>query len=144
MHDDIYNARILQLAADIPHTGHLAHPDAHARAVSRLCGSTVEVDICWRGGKVSDFAQDVRACVLGQASCSIVARHIIGCGEEELRSLAKTMRAMLKENGASPEGRWRDLAILQPVRDYRARHASTLLVFGAVEECLDQIKAKGK
>ncbi len=142
MLDDIYNTKILELAGNIPRIGRLADPDATARAHSRLCGSTVTVDLKMADGKVSDFAHDVKACALGQASSSIMARHVIGSTPAELRDVRETMRKMLKENGAPPEGRWEELKYLEPVRDYRARHASTMLTFDAVVDAVGQIEAK--
>ncbi len=142
MLDDIYNAKILELAGNIPRIGRLAEPDASARAHSRLCGSTVTIDLKMADGKVSDFAHDVKACALGQASSSIMARNVIGSTPDELRELRETMRRMLKENGAPPDGRWSDLKYLEPVRDYRARHASTMLTFDAVVDAVNQIEAQ--
>ena len=143
MISDVYNARILELAGNIPRLGRLPAPDATATAHSKLCGSTVTVDLkVADGAVVTDFAHDVKACALGQASSSIMARHVIGAKPAELRELRETMRKMLKENGPPPGGRWADLAVLEPVRDYKARHASTLLTFDAVVSALDQIAAK--
>lgn len=142
MFDDIYNRRILELAANIPRLGRLPAPDASARAHSKLCGSTVTIDLAMREGVVTDFAQDVKACALGQASSSIMARHVIGASAAELRALRDTVRRMLKEGGLPPDGRWADVAVLQPVRDYKARHASTLLPFEAVVDAVGQIEAK--
>jgi NifU-like protein involved in Fe-S cluster formation len=142
MLDEIYNRRILELAADIPRLGRLKSPDASAKAHSKLCGSTVTVDLVVRDGRVSDFAHDVRACALGQASSSLMARHIIGATPWELKALRQTMYRMLKENGAPPDGEWADFAALEPVRDYKPRHASTLLTFDAVADALAQIEAK--
>ena len=142
MLNDVYNKRILELAADIPRQGRLASPDASATAHSRLCGSTVTVDLAMKDGRVADFAHDVKACALGQASSSIMARHVIGAKAPELRELRETVRKMLKENGPPPTGRWADIAVLEPVRDYKARHASTLLTFDAVVDALNQIEAR--
>jgi len=142
MLDDIYNAKILEFAGNIPRIGRLADAEATARAHSRLCGSTVTVDLKMADGRVSDFAHDVKACALGQASSSIMARNVIGATPEELRGVRETMYRMLKENGAPPEGRWADLKYLEPVRDYRARHASTLLTFDAVVDAVSQIEAR--
>jgi NifU-like protein involved in Fe-S cluster formation len=142
MLNDIYNRRILELAADIPRLGRLPSPDASAKAHSRLCGSTVIVDLSLRDGRVSDFAHDVKACALGQASSSLMARHVIGATPEELIDLREIMRRMLKENGPPPTGKWRDFAALEPVRDYKPRHASTLLTFDAVADALAKIEAK--
>ena len=142
MINDVYNARILELAGNIPRLGRLPAPDASATAHSKLCGSTVTIDLKMDDGQVSDFAHDVKACALGQASSSIMARTIVGSKPAELRELRETMRKMLKENGPPPTGRWADLAVLEPVRDYKARHASTLLTFDAVVSALDQIEAK--
>ena len=139
---DLYNARILELAAAIPPARRLAEPDGSAQAHSKLCGSTIIVDIKLNGGKVAEFGQSVKACLLGQASASVMARNIIGSDEAELRRVAGEMRRMLKENGAAPDGRWADLAVLEPVRAVKARHTSTLLVFEAVERALDAAAAK--
>jgi NifU-like protein involved in Fe-S cluster formation len=142
MLNDIYNKKIIELAGNIPRLGRLADPDASATAHSKLCGSTVKVDLKMTDGVVSDFAHDVKACALGQASSSIMARHVIGSNADELRELRETVRRMLKENGAPPDGKWADVAILEPVRDYKARHASTMLTFDAVVDAIGQIEAK--
>jgi NifU-like protein involved in Fe-S cluster formation len=142
MIDNVYNAKILDFAGNIPRIGRLPHPDATSTAHSKLCGSTVIVDLSVKGGMVIDFAHDVKACALGQSSASILARNIIGATSTELRTVRDTMRKMLKENGPAPEGRFADLKFLEPVREYKARHASTLLTFDAVVDCLDQIENK--
>jgi NifU-like protein involved in Fe-S cluster formation len=142
MLNEVYNKRILQFAADIPLTERLADPDATAIAHSRLCGSKVAVDLKMEGDTVTGFGHDVKACALGQASSSIMARHVVGSTARELREVGAAMRRMLKESGPAPDGRWADLAILEPVRDFKARHASTLLTFDAVEDAIAQIEAK--
>ena len=142
MLSDIYNKRILELAGNIPRLGRLETPGATATAHSKLCGSTVTVDLAMADGKVVDFAHDVKACALGQASSSIMAAHVIGATAQELRELRDQVRRMLKENGPPPDGRWADIAVLEPVRDYKARHASTLLTFDAVADAVTQIEAK--
>lgn len=142
MIDDVYNAKILEFAGNIPRIGRLEQPDASARAHSKLCGSTVTVDLKVADGHVVDFAHEVKACALGQASSSIMARNIIGASAEELRAVREAMIRMLKESGPPPEGRFADLKYLEPVRDYKARHASTLLTFDAVVDALSQIEAK--
>src|ERR1043165_4111875 len=114
MLNDIYNKRIIELAG----------PHASATAHSKLCGSTVKVDLAMDGPVVTDFAHEVKACALGQASSSIMASHVIGSTADELRELRETVRKMLKENGKPPQGKWADIALLEPVRDYQARHAS--------------------
>jgi NifU-like protein involved in Fe-S cluster formation len=142
MLNDIYNRRILELAADIPRLGRLNHPQATATAHSKLCGSTVTVDLAMDGDRVSDFAHDVKACALGQASSSIMARHVVGATADELRCVRETVRKMLKENGAPPaDPKWADIAVLEPVRDFKARHASTMLTFDAVVDAINQIEA---
>ena len=133
MLNDVYNRKILELAGNIPRIGRLPQPDATATAHSKLCGSTVTIDLKMEGDTVTDFAHDVKACALGQASSSIMARHIVGANAQELRQLREDVRRMLKENGPPPAtGRWADVALLEPVRDYKARHASTMLTFDAV------------
>src|SRR5215468_10557663 len=118
MLNEIYNSRILELAGNIPRIGRLPDPDATATAHSKLCGSTVTIDLKMDGDTVTDFAHDVKACALGQASSSIMARNIVGAKADELR------------------------AVLEPVRDYKARHASTMLTFDAVLDAIGQIEKK--
>ena len=141
MIDDIYNAKILEFAGNIPLTGTLPDADAEAKAHSKLCGSKVRVWLKLDDGHVSAFAHDVKACALGQASSSIMARHVIGATPDELRQAKADMLAMLKEGGEGPSGRFEEMRFLKPVKDYKARHASTMLTFDAVCDCLDQIEA---
>jgi NifU-like protein involved in Fe-S cluster formation len=142
MLNEVYNRRILELAGSIPRLGRLAEPDASATAHSKLCGSTVTVDLKMDGDVVTDFAHVVKACALGQASSSIMARNVVGAKADELRSLRESVRRMLKDNGNPPAGKWADIAVLEPVRDYKARHASTMLTFDAVVSAIDQIESK--
>jgi NifU-like protein involved in Fe-S cluster formation len=143
MLNEIYNNRILELAGNIPRLGRLPAPDASATAHSKLCGSTVTIDLKMdQDDTVTDFAHEVKACALGQASSSIMARNVIGAKASELRELREAVRKMLKENGAPPSGKWVDIAVLEPVRDYKARHASTLLTFDAVVSAIDEIESK--
>jgi NifU-like protein involved in Fe-S cluster formation len=139
---DIYNTRILELAAQIPRSERLAHAQATASAHSKLCGSTVTVDLVMEGDRVADFGQTVKACLLGQAAASVMGREIVGSTAAELRAVGTQMRRMLKEGGPPPKGRWADLAVLEPVKDYKARHTSTLLVFDAVEKAIAEIEAR--
>jgi NifU-like protein involved in Fe-S cluster formation len=143
MLNEVYNKRIIELAGSIPRIGRLPAADASATAHSKLCGSTVTVDVKMDGDTVTDFAHEVKACALGQASSSIMARNVIGAKTDELRAMRETVRKMLKENGAPPaSGKWADIAVLEPVRDYKARHASTMLTFDAVVDAIGQIEAK--
>ena len=139
---EIYNQRILELSANIAQGERLPDADATATAHSKLCGSTVTVDLKLEGDKVVAFGQTVKACLLGQATAAVMGRNIVGSSARELREIGGAMRAMLKAGGPPPTGRWADLAVLEPVKDYKARHASTLLVFDAVEAAL--AKAEGK
>lgn len=143
MINDVYNAKILEFAGNIPRIGRLDAPMASAKAHSKLCGSTVIVDINVEDGVVTDFAHEVKACALGQASSSIMANHIVGTGVDELKALRATAHAMLKEEGDPPKGRFDDVKYLTPVREYKARHASTLLTFDAVVDALSQLEEAG-
>jgi SUF system NifU family Fe-S assembly protein len=143
MLNDVYNHRIIELAGSIPRIGRLHDPHASATAHSKLCGSTVTIDLKMDGDTVTDFAHEVKACALGQASSSIMAHNIVGSKASELRALREGMRKMLKEKGEPPaDGKWGDIAVLEPVRDYKARHASTMLTFDAVVDAIGQIEAK--
>jgi NifU-like protein involved in Fe-S cluster formation len=136
MIDDLYSAKLLRLAAELPRLGRLADPDATAEKVSKLCGSRVVVDVKVEGDRVADFAQDVKACALGQAAASVLGAHVIGASLAELEDTRERFRAMLKAGGPPPEGRFADLALLAPVKDYPARHTSTLLAFEATAEAV--------
>lgn len=140
--DDIYNTKILELAAHIPRINRLAHPQATAGARSKLCGSEVTVDVNLADGRVSDYGQTVKACLLGQAAASVVGREIVGSTPAEIREVSQSMRSMLKENGAPPTGKWADLRVLEPVRDYKHRHDAVMIIFEAVDKALSEIEAK--
>ena len=140
MLNDIYNRRILELAGNIPRLGRLRAPQATSRQHSKLCGSTITVDMTLKDGRVADYAQDVKACALGQAAASIVGRHVVGATPSELRDVRDRVKAMLKENAAAPPGAWAEAAVLEPVRDFRARHASTLLAFEAAAAAATEIE----
>jgi len=141
MISELYSGPILDAASAIPPSRRLDQPQATAKKMSRVCGSEVEVDLTFEGRVVSDFGMSARACALGQAAASIVARNIVGASAQDLYTLRDNMIAMLKEGGPAPEGeRWSSLAVLKPVRDYPQRHASVMLVFNAVCACLDQLQ----
>ena len=136
----LYSTRILALAADMPRTGRLADPDASARRRSPLCGSTVTVDLRVTDGRIVDYAQDVKACALGQASAAIVGANVVGLGRAEVQAARDALYAMLKENGPVPPAPFDGLAVLEPARDYKNRHASIMLAFDATLEALDQAR----
>lgn len=142
MINEVYNKRILEFAANIPRLRRLDAPDATAVAVSRLCGSKVTVDLKMDGDTIIDFGHVVKACALGQASSCVMARNVVGATAGEMRDLRQQMYAMLKEAGPAPGGKWADLEALLPVRDYKARHVSTLLTFDAVVDAIGQVEAK--
>ncbi len=142
MIDELYSARLLRLAAETPHLGRLTDPHGSSEKVSKLCGSRVVVDVKVEGERVTDFAQDVKACALGQASASVLGANVIGATLTELNDTRDAFRSMLKTGGPAPQGRFADLALLAPVRDYPARHTSTLLAFEAVTEAVAQATNK--
>jgi len=145
--NDVYNAKILEFAGNIPRIGRLEQPHGSFKAHSKLCGSTVIVDVNVENGHLSDYAHDVKACALGQASASVLANQVIGCSLPELEQVRQEMTEMLKNDGPSPTGKFEDLKYLEPVKAHKARHASTLLAFDAVvaamREALDK-KVDGK
>ena len=136
MIDDLYSAKLLKLAANMPRAGRLPAPDASSEKVSKLCGSRVTVDVIVEGDRVADFAQDVKACALGQASASVLGEHVMGASLAEIEMARDQFRAMLKHGADAPVGRFADLSMLAPVKDYPARHASTLLAFEAAAEAV--------
>ena len=141
MIDDLYSARVLALVADMPRTGRLPAPDASAERTAKLCGSRIRVDVTVEGDRVADFAQEVQACALGQAAAAVLGAHVVGATLSEIEMARDGLRAMLKDHGPPPQGRFSDLAVLQPVKDYPARHASSLLAFEATAEAVRKAMA---
>lgn len=136
---DLYHNRVLELAASIPHVGQL--PDAHGSAekVSRICGSTVRVDIKLSEDRqtIKAIAVDPKACALGQAATAILSTNVIGAATDEIVAAHDALKAMLKENAAPPEGRFWELRHLAGVADYPQRHTSTLLAFSAAVAAIE-------
>ena len=142
MIDDLYSSRILKLAANMPRAGRLDAPDASSEKVSKLCGSRIVVDVKVKDGEVVDFAQEVKACALGQAAAAILGEHVVGAKLDEITQARDGLRSMLKSGGEPPEGRFKDLAVLAPVKDYPQRHASTMLAFEAAVEAIRKASAR--
>ena len=132
----LYSGRILELAADIPHLGRLPSPDGSAKRRSPLCGSTVTVDVALQNGRIADFAQDVKACALGQAAASVLGRSLIGRSRAEVERARDELRAMLKDSGPIPAAPFDGLEVLLPARDYKNRHASIMLPLEAAAEAI--------
>lgn len=131
MIDELYSREILRRTTQLRHVGHLAHPDGQADRVSKLCGSSIHVEVCLDGDRVADFAQAVEACALGQASAAILSQQVVGASEGEIRAGRDALRALLKGEPAEIPERFADLAILELVKDFPARHTSTLLAWEA-------------
>ena len=138
----LYSGRILAMAADMPRTGRLEAPDATAMRRSPLCGSTVTVDVRVEDGAVADYAQDVKACALGQAAASVVGANAVGRTLPEVEAARDGLRAMLKEGAPVPDAPWDGFEVLQPARDYRNRHASILLTIEALAEAMAEAKQR--
>jgi NifU-like protein involved in Fe-S cluster formation len=138
----LYSQRILSLAASIPHVGRLERPDGSAMKRSPLCGSTVTVDLRVEDGKITDFAQDVKACALGQSSASVLGSQVIGRTRAEIARGRDQLRAMIKEGGPTPEAPFGGLEVLKPARDYKNRHASILLAWQATLAAMDEAAGK--
>ncbi|ATQ44336.1 iron-sulfur cluster assembly scaffold protein [Caulobacter mirabilis] len=143
MIDDLYSAKILTLTANIPRIGRLDAPQGSSEKHAKLCGSRIVVDVVLDAeGRVADFAQDVKACALGQASASVLGGHVLGASLDEIETARDQLAAMLKSGGPAPVGRFEDLAVLAPVKDYPARYASTLLAFEAAVDAVRQAQSK--
>lgn len=139
MIDDLYSARILTLAANLPHSGRLAAPEGTAERVAKLCGSKAIIDVVLDdAGRVAEFAQDVKACALGQAAAGVLGESVLGSTVAELLETREAMLAMLKSGGEGPSGRFEGLRVLKQVADYPARHASTMV---AIEATLEAVQA---
>ena len=139
MIDELYSARILRLAANLPRSGRLPAPDGTGERVAKLCGSKAIVDVTLdTGGRVETFAQDVKACALGQAAAGVLGETVIGATADELSVARDAMLAMLKTGGEGPEGRFEGLRALKQVADYPARHASTMVAIEATLEAVQQ------
>lgn len=138
MIDELYSARILKLAANLPHSGRLAAPEGTGERVAKLCGSRATVDVTLdAAGRVGTFAQDVKACALGQAAAGVLGEVVIGASLDEIAAARDAMSAMLKAGGEGPTGRFEGLRALKQVADYPARHASTMV---AIEATLDAVR----
>ncbi len=135
----LYNARILGFAENIPLEGRMEQPDATASVRSPLCGSRITVDLKVKDGVIADYRHVVRACTLGQAAASIMARHVVGKSVGEVKRMGAAMRAMLKEKQPLPDDVWEDMAVLTPVQDFKSRHGSVLLSFDAVDKALKEL-----
>ena len=138
--ESLYNDRLLALASSISQVNRLEQPHASATAHSKLCGSTITVDIQVQNNFVSNFGYDIKSCALGKASTAIMQKNIRGSAVQELKNIRHIVQAMLKNDGPPPTGKWADVALLQPVKDYKARHASTLLAFDAVVKAIENIE----
>lgn len=134
--DDIYSARILHHAGNVTRLGTIDDADGTASAHSKLCGSRLTVYLKLDGGRVSDFSHELKACALGQASAAIMAEAVIGATPAEILSAREAMRAMLKDGGEGPDGRFSEMRCLLPVKDYPARHGSVMLTFEATAKAL--------
>ena len=134
----LYSTRILALAADIPHLGRLDAPAATVKKRSPLCGSTVTVDLTVQDGQIAEFAQDVKACALGQASAAVVGGAVIGASRRQVETARDQLRAMLKQDGPVPDAPFDGLEVLIPARDYKNRHASIMLALEATAEAMEQ------
>ena len=137
----LYSGRILALAADIPHTARLPAPDGTAKKRSPLCGSTVTVDVTLTDGRISAFGQDVKACALGQAAASVIGAAVVGLTPDEIAQGRDELAAMLKSGGPVPSAPFDGLAVLEPAKDYKNRHASIMLTFEATLAAIDAAKA---
>jgi len=137
----LYSARILGLAADIPHLGRLSAPQGTSRRRSPLCGSTVTADVVVRDGRIVEYAQDVKACALGQASAAVLGEVVIGRTLPELQTAGDSLRAMLKDGGPVPLSPFQGYEVLLPARDYKNRHASILLALEAACEAMEAAQA---
>lgn len=143
MFGELYHNRVLELAADIPHAGRLTDPQGSSLKVSRVCGSTVAVDVNLDAeGRIAEIGVEPKACALGQAATSILASHAIGRSLEEIETARDALKAMLKDGAEPPQGEFWELRHLQPVRDYPPRHTSTMLAFEAAAEAMREALAK--
>jgi len=140
----LYSARILALTADIPHLGRLENPQASIRKRSPLCGSTVTVDLDLEAGRVSRFAQEVKACALGQAAAAVLGGAVIGRSVPELEQAAAQLEAMLKAGGPVPDAPFEGFEALIPAREFKNRHTSILLAVQAAAEAAKQAEAAAR
>ncbi|MEZ5722689.1 MAG: iron-sulfur cluster assembly scaffold protein [Paracoccaceae bacterium] len=139
--EQLYSGRILALAADIPHTGRLDAPQASVKKRSPLCGSTVTVDLVLKNGRIADFAQNVRACALGQASASVLGSAVIGQTRATIAAGRDALYAMLTADGPTPPTPFEALEVLRPAASYRNRHPSILLAWDATLAAMDEVAA---
>lgn len=134
----LYSRRILALTTTIPHQGRLSAPQGSAMRRSPQCGSSVTVDVVMRDGHVAEFAQQVRACALGQASAAVLGSAVLGQPRDQIAATRDQLQAMLKQGGEAPGTPFADLEALLPAREYPNRHASILLAWDATLAAIDE------
>ncbi|MEX0922240.1 MAG: iron-sulfur cluster assembly scaffold protein [Rhodovibrionaceae bacterium] len=139
---DLYNERLLALAGEDPLSGRLDAPQASVKLTSPLCGSRITVDLGLSGGKVAEYAQVVRACTLGRASATVMARNVLGRTPQELREQRDAMQAVLQRGESPPPEAWTEIQLFLPAKDFKSRHGSVMLAFDAVVKALDEIEDK--
>lgn len=138
--DDLYTTRLLELASDIPHQGRLDAPDASVKRQAKLCGSTIEVDLSMKEGRVLKFAQDVEACALGKAAAAVLGRQIIGLDGQTIRRGRNILKAILMGDPETPSAPWKELQVFNGLETYKHRHGSVMLAFEAVVEAIERIE----
>lgn len=143
MIDELYSREILRRTTQLMHVGRLANPQASADKVAKLCGSTIHVELNMDGEHISGFAQEVEACALGQAAAAILSQSVVGASASEVFAARDGLRGLLKGEAAQFPARFSDFAILVSVKDYPARHASTLLALEATTEAIAALQHPG-
>ena len=141
---ELYTSEIMSFAAHIPHLGTLERAQGHGTAHSKLCGSRIEVWLNMKGGRVSEFSQEVKACLVGQASAAMLGHNILGAQRLEIAQIREQVRLMLEEEGEAPAGKWESYGLLVPVRNYKSRYSTVLISFDATLEAMDMALAKGE
>ena len=136
----LYSTRILALAADIPHLGQLDGAQAVVRERSPQCGSAVTVSLDVEDGRVARFAQDVKACALGQASAAVVGQAVMGRTKAEIDQARDELRAML-DGGSSPAAPFEDMEVLRAAVPFKNRHASIMLALEATSKAMGQAQS---
>jgi NifU-like protein involved in Fe-S cluster formation len=139
---NLYSGRILELATNVPYVDRLENPDASAKKRSPLCGSAVTVDITLLDDKITGYAQDVKACALGQAAAAVIGQSIIGRTLNEVQIARDELNAMLKQDGPIPSAPFQDLEVLLPAKDFKNRHASILLSLDATLAAFAELDQK--
>ncbi len=142
MSDPLYRKEILRLAADAHGAGRLDGPHVTGTAFNPACGDRVTVDLALdEAGRVSAMAHETKACVLTQASASILGNALKGASRDDVERLANEIAQMLVAKTPPPAAPFSAFAAFAGAVEHRNRHRCVLLPLDAVLSAFEESDA---